>query len=106
MPSVLYQLGVPWLLKLLFIKASSHTHWRATRLKGKIIFGSRTSCFRGKECSRKTYKDRKTANIMALKTGEKFHTEIFTSSERKRVKLIIRVMIETCCHQQTEICST
>lgn len=42
---------------------------------------------------------------MTLKTGDKFHTEIFTSSERKSVKIIIRVMIETCCHQETEICS-
>lgn len=59
-----------------------------------------------KWCSRKTYKDSKTANIMTLKTGDKFHTGIFTSSERKRVKIIIRVMIETCCNQETEICSS
>lgn len=43
---------------------------------------------------------------MTLKTGDKFHTEIFTSSERKSVKIIIRVMIETCCNQETEICSS
>lgn len=48
----------------------------------------------------------KTANIMTLKTGEKFHTEILTSSERKSVKIMIRVMKAMCCNQETEICST
>lgn len=90
------QLGMPWLLMSSFIKASSNTHWRPTRLKGKIIFGFHTSCFRRKQCSGKTYEGRKTANTMTLKTGAKFHTEIFTSSKRKSVKIIIRVMIETC----------
>lgn len=42
---------------------------------------------------------------MALKAEEKFHTENFISSERKSVKIIIRVMIETCCNQEIEICS-
>ena len=100
-----YQLGGSWLLILPFIKAFRNTHWRAARLKGNIIFGSHTFCFRRKWYSRKTYKGWKTANIMTLKTGEKFHTESFTSSERESVKIIIRVMMETCCNQEIEICS-
>lgn len=106
MPSVWYQLGMPWHLRLFFIKASSNTCWSATtRQKGKLIFGAHIACGRRKRCSRKTSKDQETVNIMTLKTGEKFHTAIFTSSERKCVKIIIRMMIATCCNQEIEICS-